>query len=153
MYDDSTKQIQDVQIGDVVKSFQPIGMPDGDLDFLNYSTSDLSGSFMTGSVVVGSGVSTTPLYYTISGSNNEEYICPTFGSAFANNAGSGTYKFIQNWRLDTDDKLFDIDGNEISIVDIQENYDEEGIIFYSLDVEDVDTYFSSDILVHNAGGK
>ena len=155
MYDDSTKQIQDVQIGDVVKSFQPIGLPDEEefSNFLNYSTSDLSGSFMTGSVVVGSGVSTTPHYYTISGSNNREYICPKFGSVFANNAGSGTYIFKQNWRLDTDDKLFDKDGNEISIVDIQENHDEEGIIFYSLDVEDVDTYFSSDILVHNDFGK
>jgi hypothetical protein len=153
MYDDSTKQIQDVQIGDVVKSFQPIGMPDGDLDFLNYSTSDLSGSFMTGSVVVGGGVYTTPHYYTISGSDNNEYIFPQLGSAFANNAGSGTYKFKQTWRLDTDDKLFDKDGNEIDIVDIQENYDEEDIIFYSLDVEDIDTYFSSDILVHNIPGK
>ena len=108
---------------------------------------------MTGSVVVGSGVSTTPLYYTISGSDNNEYIFPQLGSAFANNAGSGTYKFKQTWRLDTDDKLFDKDGNEIDIVDIQENYDEEDIIFYSLDVEDIDTYFSSDILVHNIPGK
>ena len=51
------------------------------------------------------------------------------------------------------DELFDKDANEISIVDVQENYGTEDITFYSLDVEDVDTYFSSDILVHNIPGK
>ena len=28
MYDNSTKQVQDVQIGDVVKSYKPAGLPD-----------------------------------------------------------------------------------------------------------------------------
>ena len=51
------------------------------------------------------------------------------------------------------DELFDKDANEISIVDVQENYGTEDITFYSLDVEDIDTYFSSDILVHNIPGK
>ena len=153
MYDDSTKQVQDVEVGDVVKSYLPYGMPDGDLDYLNYSTTDLSGSFMTGSVVVGNAEYTTPHYYTISGSDNKEYTFPQLGSAFVNVSGSEIYKFKQVWRLVSGDEFFDKDANEISIVDIQENYDEEDITFYSLDVEDIDTYFSSDILVHNIPGK
>ena len=28
MFDDSQKQVQDVQVGDVVKSYLPVGMPD-----------------------------------------------------------------------------------------------------------------------------
>ena len=47
------QQIQDVQVGDVVKSYYPIGMSMNDIDFFGYSTSDLSGSYAYGSVVVG----------------------------------------------------------------------------------------------------
>ena len=52
MYDNSTKQIQDVEVGDVVKSYQPVGMSLSDMNFKNFSMSTLSGSF-SGSVVVG----------------------------------------------------------------------------------------------------
>ena len=43
--------------------------------------------------------------------------------------------------------LLDKDGNEVEITSISEVAQEE--TFYSLDVEDIDTYFTSDILVHN----
>ena len=49
--------------------------------------------------------------------------------------------------------MFDKDGNEISITSKDENYTGTVKTFYSLDVEDVDTYFTSDILVHNIPGK
>ena len=44
MFDDSTKQIQDIEVGDVVKSYKPVGMPDEMFadDWLNYSTTDLT---------------------------------------------------------------------------------------------------------------
>ena len=45
------------------------------------------------------------------------------------------------------DYLLDKDGNELEITSISEVAQEE--TFYSLDVEDIDTYFTSDILVHN----
>ena len=44
---------------------------------------------------------------------------------------------------------FDKDGNQIEVVSVQDNFLGTEATFYSLDVEDVDTYFSSDILVHN----
>ena len=37
-YDGSTKVVENVQVGDVVKSYQPIGMPDSDLNYLNYKS-------------------------------------------------------------------------------------------------------------------
>ena len=54
MYDNSTKQIQDIEVGDVVKSYKPVGLPDESYkyDWLDYSTTDLSGSVASGSVVV-----------------------------------------------------------------------------------------------------
>ena len=45
--------------------------------------------------------------------------------------------------------MFDKDGNQIEVVSVQDNFLGSEATFYSLDVEDVDTYFSSDILVHN----
>ena len=47
------------------------------------------------------------------------------------------------------DRMFDKDGNQIEVVSVQDNFLGSEATFYSLDVEDVDTYFSSDILVHN----
>ena len=45
------------------------------------------------------------------------------------------------------------DGNEITVVSKEEVVLENPTTFYSLDVEDIDTYFSSDILVHNLQSK
>ena len=46
MFDGSTKQVQDVEVGDVVKSYLPVGLPDEfyTYDWLSYTTTDLSGS-------------------------------------------------------------------------------------------------------------
>ena len=45
------------------------------------------------------------------------------------------------------DYFLDKDGNEVEVTSKSEVAQEE--TFYSLDVEDIDTYFTSDILVHN----
>ena len=39
MYDGSTKQVQDIEVGDVVKSYKPVGLPDESYtyDWLDYS--------------------------------------------------------------------------------------------------------------------
>ena len=54
MYDGSTKQVQDVQVGDVVKSYKPVGLPDESfyLDWESYTSTNLSGSVASGSVVI-----------------------------------------------------------------------------------------------------
>ena len=51
MFDGSTKQIQDVAVGNMVKSYLPVGMPDEfSADWLDYSTTSLDGSTMSDSV-------------------------------------------------------------------------------------------------------
>ena len=149
MYDGSTKEIQDIQVGDVVKSYQPIGMPNSDLDYANWNTDDLGGSFFSGSVVVGKNEAESSFYYTISGSNNKEYKRHQLSSTFIFDSGSDDYRFIPTWNLEPGDRMFDKDGNEITIVSKEEVVLENPATFYALDVEDIDTYFSSDILVHN----
>ena len=70
MYDNSTKQIQDVEVGDVVKSYQPVGMPDESegISWESYTTTDLSGSFSSGSIVIETINKQSYGYYLINGS-------------------------------------------------------------------------------------
>ena len=49
--------------------------------------------------------------------------------------------------IDIGDYFLDKDANEVQVTSKTEVAQEE--TFYSLDVEDIDTYFTSDILVHN----
>lgn len=149
MYDGSVKEVQDVEVGDVVKSFQPVGMPNTDQYYLSYNSTSLTGSFFSGSVVTGTDATPTSHYYTISGSNDKEYTIHQLGSIFLYDSGSGDYRFKLGWGIDPGDRMFDKDGNQIEVVSVQDNFLGSEATFYSLDVEDVDTYFSSDILVHN----
>ena len=149
MYDGSVKEVQDVEVGDVVKSFQPVGMPNTDLHYLNYNSTSLTGSFFSGSVVVGKNESEASFYYTISGSNNQQYQKHQLSSTFVFDSGSNDYRFRPGWDIQPGDKLFDKDGNQITIISKEDTFVDNPVTFYSLDVEDIDTYFTSDILVHN----
>ena len=75
----------------------------------------------------------------------------------ANNSIKYTYQshhFVKKddtWSFNTlielGNSLLDEDGNEVEITSISEVLESE--TFYSLNVEDIDTYFQSEILVHN----
>ena len=148
MYDGSTKNIENVQIGDVVKSYQPggsgsEGMPDSDINYLSWSSTDVSDSFASGSVVVDINSQEVDLYYLINGT----YKIPQLAAVYLDRGGLNYYQFRKGYEINPDDKLFDKDGNWITVTSVEEKYLTE--TFYSLNVEDIDTYFSSDILVHN----
>ena len=132
MYDGSTKAVENVAVGDVVKSYYPIGMSMNDIDFFGYSTNDLSGSYASGSVVVGTYSS---------------YKIPELASVFVNKLGVGHYKFIKGYEVEVGDELYKQDGTWEEVTSAARQ--SSATTFYSLDVEDIDTYFSSDILVHN----
>ena len=146
MYDDSSKQVQDVEVGDVVKSYKPVGMPDEFFfqDWLSYSTTNLSGSVASGSVVVRTFSDDFYGYYLLNGSIK-----------MPSNRGGARYfvKQSDTWSWKTPEDILvgnyflDKDGNEVEVTSKTEVAQEE--TFYSLDVEDIDTYFTSDILVHN----
>ena len=66
---------------------------------------------------------------------------------FVDRLGLGVFQFVKGFQLQNGDKLFNQDGSWEEITSISEVNQNQ--TFYSLDVEDIDTYFSSDVLVHN----
>jgi hypothetical protein len=146
MYDDSTKQVQDVETGDIVKSYLPVGMPDEFFynDWLSYSADDLSGSVASGSIVIRT-FSDKSYGYTLVNGSIKMARNKSGAKYFLKQGSTWTWKMPDD--MSTGDYLLDKDGNEVEITSISEVAQEE--TFYSLDVEDIDTYFTSDILVHN----
>ena len=150
MYDDSTKQVQDVEVGDVVKSYKPAGMPDEFFfeDWYDYSSTNLSGSVASGSVVVRTFSEDFYGYYLINGSIKIPVMKQAMmkGGRFFTKQGD-TWSWETPENIDVGDYFLDKDANEVEVTSKTEVAQEE--TFYSLDVEDIDTYFTSDILVHN----
>ena len=150
MYDNSTKQVQDVEVGDVVKSYKPAGMPDEFFfeDWYDYSSTNLSGSVASGSVVVRTFSEDFYGYYLINGSIKVPVMKQAMmkgGRFFTKQGDTWTWETPEN--IDVGDYFLDKDANEVEVTSKTEVAQEE--TFYSLDVEDIDTYFTSDILVHN----
>jgi len=150
MYDGTTKQVQDVQMGDVVKSYKPVGLPDESFyrDWESYSTSNLSGSVASGSVVIRTFNSNHFGHYLVNNSIKIPVMNQSLmkGSRYFLKQGSN-WTFAKPSEISVGDYLFDKDGNEVEITSVSEVGEDN--TFYSLDVEDIDTYFTSDVLVHN----
>ena len=143
MYDDSTTQIQDIEVGDLVKSYHPTNMSLSEMGFVNYTNSEIAGT-MSGSVVMEVKSEQVDYHYLING---------TLKLAGDNTQAVVYVKQDNTWcwrypsELAVNNTLLDKDGNELTITSISEV--QESDTYYSLDVEDIDTYFLSDILVHN----
>ena len=150
MYDNSTKQVQDVQIGDVVKSYKPVGLPDEFFyqDWLSYSSTNLSGSVASGSVVVRTFEHNHYGHYLVNGSIKIPVMNQSMmkGARYFLKQGD-TWTFAKPNEISVGNYLFDKDGNEVEVTSISEVGEDNP--YYSLDVEDIDTYFTSEILVHN----
>ena len=151
MYDGSTKQVQDVAAGDIVKSYLPAGMPDefSAQDWIDYSTTSLDGSTMSGSVVVRTFESEAFGYMLVNGSIKIPYSDQAMHKGiqyFTKIGDTWSWKkpdeglSIGNYFLNSSEEEVEI----TSLVEVSESVKQ-----YSLDVEDIDTYFQSDIVVHN----
>ena len=148
MYDGTTKQVQDIEVGDVVLSYQPYGMPDESQNYLAYSTTDLSGSTSQGSIVVKIMKSMSYGYYLINGSVKAPYNVQQQNDDVRYFVKQGdTWSWVTPNNFQIGDYFLDPSGNETEVTSITENAGDT--IWYSLDVEDIDTYFQSNILVHN----
>jgi intein/homing endonuclease len=150
MYDGSTKQVQDIEVGDVVKSYKPVGLPDESYtyDWLDYSTTDLSGSVASGSVVMRTMEYDHYGHILVNGSIKIAIMNQSMmkGARYFLKQGD-TWTFAKPDEISVGDYLFNKDGNEVEITSVSEVG--ENLTWYSLDVEDIDTYFTSEILVHN----
>ena len=148
MHDGSSKNVEDIQIGDIIQSYNIPGMPDDDLagppqlsSMWSWTTSSIANAELTSSVVTGYGSDELDQYYLI----NDEFKIGEGGTLFIK---SGTeYSFNLPADVETGMKLLNSSEEEINIDSI--SLVSEKTIFYSLDVEEIDTYFGSDILVHN----
>lgn len=150
MYDGTTKQVQDVEVGDIVKSFWPDGMTLNDIDYRDYTTTELTGSF-SGSIVMGIYTSSKQEYYLVNGDKilSKDDIISTESDYFVKTSGTWSWKRPRD--INVGDYLLQEDNTELEVTSISEETGTK--TFYSLDVEDIDTYFQSDILVHNIPGK
>ena len=153
MYDGSTKQVQDVEVGDVVKSFLPAGMTDDSAGgmWVDYTTSNLTGS-LSGSVVLSKESFENYGYYLVNGSIKVPATTQIkYESAKYFVKSSGTWGWKKVSEISTGDYFLNSSEDEVQITSKASITGSE--TFYALDVEDIDTYFQSDILVHNIPGK
>ena len=146
MFDGSTKQVQDVEVGDIVKSYWPDNMSLSDIDYMDYSITNLTGSF-SGSIVVGLSQDERSEYYLLNGTKKlSKHNSTTSDSDYFVKSG-GTWTWKKTRDISVGDYLLQGDGTELEVTSLTE--EAATTTFYSLDVEDIDTYFQSDILVHN----
>ena len=145
MFDGSTKQVQDVEVGDIVKSYWPDNMSLSDIDYMDYSITNLTGSF-SGSIVVGLSQDERSEYYLLNGTKRLSKMnsITTDSDYFVKSEGTWTWKKTRD--ISVGDYLLQGDGTELEVTSLTE--EAATTTFYSLDVEDIDTYFQSDILVH-----
>ena len=146
MFDGSTKQVQDVEVGDIVKSYWPDNMSLSDIDYMDYSITNLTGSF-SGSIVVGLSQDERSEYYLLNGAKKLSKMNSTTSDSdyFVKSGETWTWKKTRD--ISVGDYLLQGDGTELEVTSLTE--EAATTTFYSLDVEDIDTYFQSDILVHN----
>jgi len=152
MFDGSTKQVQDVEVGDIVKSYKPIGLPDefSGEDWDDYSTTDLTGSEITSSVVVRTFNSEMYGYALINDSIKVPFIDQSLAKGmkyFVKSGNTWSWKTPGQNAFSIGNKLLNSSEEEVEIVSLTQV--SESMDFYSLDVEDIDTYFQSDVVVHN----
>ena len=124
-------------------------MPDETMDYVSYTTTDLSGSYDSGSIVVRTFTDVAYTfygYYLLNGSIKIPLQSKS-SDAYYFVKQSGTWGWRNPYQIAVGDYFLDTDGNELEITSKTEV--QEDISWYSLDVEDIDTYFSSNILVHN----
>lgn len=146
MYDGTTKQVQDIEVGDIVKSYWPDGMSLSDVNYRDYTITSLTGSFSS-SIVMSVLAQEKEGYYLLNGTRklSKEDTLTTESDYFVKTSGTWSWKRPSD--IVVGDYLLQSDNTELEVTSITE---ETGTTtFYSLDVEDIDTYFQSEILVHN----
>ena len=82
---------------------------------------------------------------------NDNYILPDNISRVMNVSGSSTYKFDTSCELDTTRKLIKKTAdNNFNLLDVtSSNYVVEDKVFYAVELEGDDIFYSDDLLVHS----
>lgn len=164
--DNTSGQIELLEINDVVKSIFINGLPDGDIETMydSWSSSGISlpsGSYVTSSTVESITELNTNKSYGVLGElkvSETDFIYSTVGKHYlVYSTGSNEMSFKTQYSIDsTDDFLIDPSGSLIPITSNKLIVLEDNVTgsLYKLDVETLDTYFISSsvapFVVHNA---
>ena len=106
---------------------------------VNYSSTDLSGSVASGSVVVRTFVHNHYGHYLINGSYKDTSYESIYDERCKIFLETRRYlDFAKPTDISVGDYLFDKDGNEVEVTSVSEVGEDNP--YYSLDVEDIDTY-------------
>ena len=119
--------------------------------WVDYTTSSLTGS-LSGSVVLSIKSFENYGYYLVNGSIKVPATTQIkYESAKYFVKSSGTWGWKKVSEISNGDYFLNSSEDEVEITSKAAITGSE--TFYALDVEDIDTYFQSDILVHNIPGK
>ena len=141
MFDGSTKQVQDLVVGDNVKALSISGLNPQSSDFATWESGSISGS-ITGSCVIDIDSKIIPAYYYV----NNKYKLPDNYGRFAEKSGL-LYQFIPSSELISDSKFVSSSGEDISIT--SNTYVISDETYYAVDLGGDDLFYVNDTLVHS----
>jgi hypothetical protein len=155
--DGSTKQLKDVVVGDIVKSYIVTSLPDAAVNTYNWfewqqtkeDYDSLTKYETTSSVVQVDKVQLDDFAVEITFDTNDKYYS-LFGSGILSwQSGSNTVQFVSATVLSPGDRVLTSAGTGLLINDINVVYDTGS--YYSFDVEESDTILlkPNSIIVHN----
>ena len=159
MSDGTTKNIEELMVGDVVKSMSIPDMPivegtDDDWDtYKDFSTNSLVSSSLSTATVKRAVTDSYDNYYKITLGNGDILKVTFEHPLFIQRDGVYQWTKVHHTEisssLKTTDLLVDKDKNTQTISSIE--FVDEILDTGTIDVEDLDVYFANNYLVHNAG--
>ena len=145
MIDGTTKEIQNLVIGDIVKSINIDTMPDGESESLNWSSDTLSYTSAQSEVVGTTEYSVDTIY-----SFNAGLIeASTEHNHFIKR--NNTHMFLSSNNIQVGDYFLNDENVFVEITSIEQNSDSNNFV-YKIDVESKDLFFANGIVTHNAKG-
>ena len=150
MSDGSIKRIQNLQVGDVLKSWNIDGMSDGEYESLLFNSNNLNYIESETSVVSLTQYKVKRIY--IFEKENQRILQSSADHKhfiFRN----GTYLFLSSELIQAGDCLIKENGDLVEIERAYELTTGSEFTVYKLDVEDLDLYIANGILTHNAKEK
>jgi hypothetical protein len=148
MSDGSEKDIEDINVGDEVLSVIIPNLPDEDLGYNEWktfsSTDEMTNLEVSSATVEHIFYDYMDGYYNI----NDGLIKVTAEHDFWIYTGE-KWKWYNSKQLSVGDKLLDYEGNLTEITSIENIVEEVEVV--NFDVEPLDIYFASGVLVHNKG--
>jgi len=147
MADGSIKNVEDVVVGDSVKSWNhPTVIDESNEGWIEWSATDLTGSTTHSSVVRTHTVDTYFKWHNITLADGHELKC-TFEHVFLAKDSEGKWSWKQAIAMEAGHSMLKEDGSEVAIVSNTITY--TPVTTFNLDVEETDTYYADGLVTHN----